>query len=103
MVRTILSIDEKEGSLTFAGDVPEGAYVRLMKANLEGLVDGAAGEMDREKRQAMYYEAEQIVCCDEAIVAPLAYLTTRWITKPYLERSHREMWWDIYKWKVTPH
>lgn len=43
LVRTILSIDEKEGSMTFAGDVPEGAYVRLMKANFERLVDGAAG------------------------------------------------------------
>jgi len=43
LVRTILSIDEKEGSMTFAGDVPEGAYVRLMKANFERLVDGAGG------------------------------------------------------------
>ena len=67
------------------------------------LVDGAVTEMDREQRRAMYYEAEQIICADEAIVAPLAYLTTRWITKPYLERSHREMWWDMYKWQVKPH
>lgn len=43
LVRTILSIDEKEGSMTFAGDVPEGNYVRLMKANFERLVDGAGG------------------------------------------------------------
>jgi len=43
LVRTILSIDEKEGSMTFAGDVPEGYYVRLMKANFERLVDGAEG------------------------------------------------------------
>jgi len=43
LVRTILSIDEKEGTMTFAGDVPEGDYVRLMKANFERLVDGAGG------------------------------------------------------------
>jgi len=43
LVRTILSINEKEGSMTFAGDVPEGDYVRLMKANFERLVDGAGG------------------------------------------------------------
>ena len=43
LVRTILSVNEKEGSMTFAGDVPEGDYVRLMKANFERLVDGAAG------------------------------------------------------------
>ena len=42
VVRTILGIDDERGSLTFAGDVPEGAYGRLMHANVERLVDGAA-------------------------------------------------------------
>lgn len=43
IVRTILGINEKEQSMTFAGDIPQGASVRLMKANFEGLVDGAVG------------------------------------------------------------
>ncbi len=43
VVRTILAVDESEGSMTFAGDVPEGAKARLMKANFDRLVDGAAG------------------------------------------------------------
>lgn len=43
LVRTILAINEAEGSLTFAGDVPEGAYSRLMRANFNRLIDGAAG------------------------------------------------------------
>lgn len=43
LVRTILAVDDKEGSMTFAGDVPESSYVRLMKANFERLVDGATG------------------------------------------------------------
>ncbi len=43
LVRTILSVSDEEGSMTFAGDIPEGSYVRLMKANFERLVDGAAG------------------------------------------------------------
>lgn len=42
LVRTILAVDEAEGSMTFAGDVPEGAFVRLMKANFDRLIDGAA-------------------------------------------------------------
>lgn len=29
--------------MTFAGDIPQGSYVRLMKANFERLVDGATG------------------------------------------------------------
>lgn len=41
LVRTILAVNEGEGTMTFAGDVPEGAYVRLMRANFDRLVDGA--------------------------------------------------------------
>ena len=43
VVRTILSVDEAAQSLTFAGDIPEGAYARLMKANFDRLIDGASG------------------------------------------------------------
>lgn len=41
LVRTILAVNEDAGTMTFAGDVPEGAYVRLMRANFDRLVDGA--------------------------------------------------------------
>lgn len=41
LVRTILSIDEEAQSMTFAGDIPKGAKVRLMKANFDKLIDGA--------------------------------------------------------------
>jgi len=41
IVRTILGVDEKEQSLTFAGDIPEGAFVKLMKANIDRLINGA--------------------------------------------------------------
>jgi hypothetical protein len=43
LVRTILSINEAEQSMTFAGNMPEGAYARLMKANFDRLIDAAAG------------------------------------------------------------
>ena len=43
VVRTILGVDEAEQSMTFAGDVPTGAYARLMKANFDRLIDGAIG------------------------------------------------------------
>lgn len=42
LVRTILSVSEEEQSMTFAGDIPQGAKTRLMKANFDRLVDGAA-------------------------------------------------------------
>ena len=41
VVRTILGISEEDQSLTFAGNIPEGSYVRLMKANIDRLIDGA--------------------------------------------------------------
>lgn len=42
LVRTLLTVDEDAGSLTFAGDMPTGSIARLMNANREQLVDGAA-------------------------------------------------------------
>ncbi|MBA4418011.1 MAG: hypothetical protein C0392_08895 [Syntrophus sp. (in: bacteria)] len=41
LVRTILSINEEDESMIFAGDVPEGAYAQFMKANFNRLIDGA--------------------------------------------------------------
>jgi len=41
VVRTILGINEEEHSLIFAGDIPEGSYVKLMKANVDRLISGA--------------------------------------------------------------
>ncbi|HET6370926.1 MAG TPA: FIST N-terminal domain-containing protein, partial [Nitrospiria bacterium] len=35
VVRTVLSVDEKEQSMIFAGDIPQGVYARLMRANYE--------------------------------------------------------------------
>ena len=42
IVRTILSVNEKNQSMTFAGDIPEGSKVRFMKANFDRLVDAAS-------------------------------------------------------------
>jgi hypothetical protein len=41
VVRTILGVNEAEQSMTTAGDMSEGHYARLMKANPERLIDGA--------------------------------------------------------------
>lgn len=41
IVRTILAVDDKQQSMTFAGDMPEGSLARLMRANFDRLVDGA--------------------------------------------------------------
>ena len=48
-VRTILGVDEERQSLIFAGDIPQGGLVQLMRANFDRLIDGAedaAASMD---------------------------------------------------------
>ncbi len=42
IVRTILSVDEQEQSMTFAGDVPTGWTARLMWTTTDGLTHGAS-------------------------------------------------------------
>ncbi len=41
-VRTLLAVNETEGSITFAGDIPEGSKVQLMSANFERLINAAS-------------------------------------------------------------
>jgi len=41
ITRTILNINEADGSMIFAGDVPQGVRVQLMRANAGNLIDGA--------------------------------------------------------------
>ena len=42
VVRTILTIDEENKSMTFAGNIPEGSLVRLMKGNTDKLIDASS-------------------------------------------------------------
>lgn len=41
LARTILTIDESKGSMTFAGNMPQGSYARLMRTNPDRLIDAA--------------------------------------------------------------
>jgi hypothetical protein len=52
LIRTLLGIDEAAGSLTLAGDIPQGGYLKLMHASTEALVDGAEAAADAARRMA---------------------------------------------------
>ncbi len=41
VIRTLLAINEEEQSLTFAGDTPQGELCRLMKTNMDALIENA--------------------------------------------------------------
>lgn len=42
VLRSVLAVDETSGAVTFAGDVPQGSRVRLMRASADRLVQGAS-------------------------------------------------------------
>jgi len=42
LVRTILGINEVDKSMIFAGNLPEGSKVRLMKANFDKIINGSS-------------------------------------------------------------
>ena len=42
VVRTILGINREDQSMTFAGDIPTGAYARLMRGDIDHLTEGAS-------------------------------------------------------------
>lgn len=64
LIRTILAVDEKAGSLTFAGDVEQGRFVKLMHANTKGLVEGAKGAAENAVLKGLAENAfAMIVSC----------------------------------------
>lgn len=66
LVRTILGVDETEGSLRFAGDVPQGSKVRLMRSTNDRILDGAA-DAARDARNGMDGVDAQAVLCISCI------------------------------------
>lgn len=65
VVRTVLAINEPEQSMTFAGDLQEGSYARLMKANFDRLIDGAmdAATVCRESISPTQSELAILISC----------------------------------------
>ena len=49
LVRSIVGVDESEQSLVFAGNIPEGAIIRLLKARYDDLVESAEKSARRLK------------------------------------------------------
>lgn len=49
LIRTILAVDEVNGSLTLAGDIESGGFLELMHASTDALVDGAEAAAEAAK------------------------------------------------------
>ncbi len=62
VVRTVLAVDDAAQSMTFAGDVPEGARAWFMRASHDALVEGAEAAA-RSARTASDSEITILVSC----------------------------------------
>jgi len=69
VIRTLLAINEVEQSITFAGDIPEGARARLMKPSMDSLM-GGAGQAVQEITRANHHTGLGLVvsCVGRRIV-----------------------------------
>jgi hypothetical protein len=64
VVRTILSIDEDKKSMTFAGNIPEGSFVRLLKGNIDKLIDASSSAAhDIQKKTNKENQLVLLVSC----------------------------------------
>jgi len=52
------------------------------------VTEQAAAESDPDKRQELYFEAEQILTVEQANIIPIYYYTIVVCNKPYLERTY---------------
>jgi len=63
IVRTILSIDEDKKTMTFAGDIPEGSQVRLMKANFDNLIEASSHAATNSLKQNQKPDFALLISC----------------------------------------
>jgi hypothetical protein len=62
-VRTVVGIDEKARTMTFAGDMPEGHCAQLMRGNFDRLIQGAANAAEQAQGKAEGERVALLVSC----------------------------------------
>ncbi len=70
LIRTLLAVDEAAHSLTFAGDVPQGYICKLMRTNLDNLIDsaGLAAESAKPAKQGVVGLCLVVSCVGRRLV-----------------------------------
>jgi hypothetical protein len=65
IIRTVSDINEEENSLYFVGDVPQGYKAKLMKTNIDSIIDGSkqAAEMIAKSQDNMQNAFCLVVSC----------------------------------------
>jgi len=52
VIRTLLAVDAEAQSLTFAGDMPQGGFCRLMRTDVDSLIDGSGMAAEAARPEA---------------------------------------------------
>jgi hypothetical protein len=63
LVRTILGLNEADGTMTFAGNMPEGSTVRLMKANFDKLIHAAGTAAEQARQDSADTDQQALALC----------------------------------------
>jgi len=76
--------------------------IKWHNAEFDRVTEEAARESDPAKRLELYKRAEQILCEEEAAMAPIYFYTIVNVSKPYLQRTFAPMGGEHVKdWKIT--
>lgn len=71
VIRTVASVNEKERSLKFVGEIPKGYSARLMRANFNNLINGAMQAAEDSVNSIKYDKPELAIiisCCGRKFV-----------------------------------
>jgi hypothetical protein len=63
VIRTLLSVNEQQNSLTFAGNIAEGSTVRLLKSNHQNLINGASDAAQQILSKGVNLNAKAVAIC----------------------------------------
>jgi oligopeptide transport system substrate-binding protein len=76
--------------------------IKWHNAEFDRVTEEAAREPDPAKRLELYKRAEQILCEEEAAMAPIYFYTMVNVSKPYLQRTFSPLGGDHVKdWRIT--
>lgn len=81
-----------------------GKWSDAASAEFASIVEQAAAESDPDKRTELYFQAEQMLCVDNAVAIFAYFYASQGLTKPYVERTYTTQGVSHYNlWKVEAH
>ena len=76
--------------------------IKWSNAEFDRTVEQAAREVDPVKRYELYKRAEQILCEEEAAIAPIYHYAIQWMVKPRLQRTFSPLGGQHFdEWKIV--